>query len=175
MPFPSYARLIALGLVAACASAQPAPAPSPESSSSSTAPVEVTVPEPEVVAVDESDAAPTSQPLKKTVDPDGLVIEEIRVGSGRPVAAGDRVILHYDGTLTDGTRFDSSRVRGQPFEAAIGKGMLIQGFERGVLGMRPGGVRRVIVPPALGYGSSTMAKIPANSVLVFEIELVGYP
>ncbi len=82
------------------------------------------------------------------------------------------MLLHYDGTLSDGTMFDSSRKRGQPFEVELGRNHLIPGFERGVIGMRPGGKRRVVVPPELGYGTQRSANIPPSSILIFEIELL---
>jgi FKBP-type peptidyl-prolyl cis-trans isomerase len=94
------------------------------------------------------------------------------VGQGEEAREGDRVLVHYDGTLTDGTLFDSSRKRGAPFEVVLGKGHLIPGFERGVLGMRAGGRRRVVIPPELGYGAQRSGAIPPSSVLVFEIELL---
>ncbi|MCE7893505.1 MAG: FKBP-type peptidyl-prolyl cis-trans isomerase [Myxococcales bacterium] len=85
---------------------------------------------------------------------------------------GKRVRLHYVGTLEDGTVFDSTRERGTPFEAELGKGHLIKGFEEGVAGMKVGGVRRLTIPPELGYGERAMAKIPANATLIFEVELL---
>jgi peptidylprolyl isomerase len=154
---------------AACAGARTPPEPVEPAR-----PTEVAVPEPgasEPQPDDEPPPAP-SGPTGARVEPDGLRIEELVVGRGDEARAGNRVLVHYDGTLTDGTTFDSSRERGTPFEVELGKGHLIPGFERGVLGMRPGGRRRVVIPPELGYGTQRTGKIPPSSVLVFEIELL---
>lgn len=105
---------------------------------------------------------------------DGLVSEDLRVGYGDTVVSGSTIVVHYVGTLTDGSVFDSSRERGRPFSVAIGKNRVIRGWEEGVLGMRVGGVRRLTIPPELGYGASGHPpKIPANSTLIFEIELLA--
>ncbi|MBX3131371.1 MAG: FKBP-type peptidyl-prolyl cis-trans isomerase [Polyangiaceae bacterium] len=82
-----------------------------------------------------------------------------------------RVSVHYTGTLLDGTVFDSTRERA-PFTVPLGKGMLIRGFEDGVTGMRRGGLRRITIPPHLGYGERATGKIPPGSTLVFEVELL---
>jgi hypothetical protein len=138
-------------------------------------PAEVGIDEPEPGVVEEPGEPPAPHPsLPHRADPDGLVLEDLATGTGRAAQTGDRVVVHYDGTLPDGTRFDSSRQRGQPFEVELGRGMLIEGFERAVQGMRPGGVRRAIIPPALGYGTRAIGgKIPPNATLVFEIELIA--
>jgi FKBP-type peptidyl-prolyl cis-trans isomerase len=118
----------------------------------------------------ESDAAPRSRIVELS---GGVRIEDLKVGSGAAVEPNHRIRVHYVGTLTDGSVFDSSRGRNQPFEVQLGKGYLIKGFEQGMLGMRVGGIRRVEIPPELGYGSQAHAQIPANSTLIFEIELLG--
>ena len=79
---------------------------------------------------------------------------------------------HYTGTLTDGTKFDLSKDRGRPFSFRLGGGQVIRGWDEGVVGMREGGVRKLTVPPHMGYGDRAAGKIPANSTLVFEIELI---
>lgn len=104
--------------------------------------------------------------------PSGLGIEEMKRGSGEVAAPGRKVSVHYRGTLTDGTVFDSSRERNSPFVFDLGKGHVIKGFEEGVTGMRVGEVRRLTIPPDLGYGSGSPGKIPANATLIFEIELL---
>lgn len=102
----------------------------------------------------------------------GLEITELRIGSGARARDHSQVLVHYRGTFPDGTEFDSSRER-QPFRATLGKRMLIRGFERGIVGMREGGLRRVTVPPELGYGERGAGeRVPPNAVLVFEIELL---
>ena len=104
-----------------------------------------------------------------------LVIEELAAGSGAAAAKGDVVRVHYTGWLTDGTKFDSSLDRGPPFAFRLGDGRVIQGWEQGVAGMQVGGKRRLTVPPELAYGDRDVGGglIPANSTLIFEVELVG--
>lgn len=101
-----------------------------------------------------------------------LVIDDVVIGTGKPVAAGDTVTVHYVGSLTDGTQFDSSYARGEDFSFTVGAGRVIPGWEQGIVGMRVGGQRVLIVPPELGYGKARTATIPANSTLVFAIELL---
>jgi peptidylprolyl isomerase len=100
-------------------------------------------------------------------------IQDLVVGKGPEVKAGDIVVVHYTGTLLDGTKFDSSHDHpgGQPFTTPI-PGRLIKGWNEGIPGMRVGGKRRLVIPPELGYGPMPQAKIPANSTLVFDIELL---
>jgi FKBP-type peptidyl-prolyl cis-trans isomerase len=102
-----------------------------------------------------------------------LVIEDLVVGTGATAAAGDLVTVNYVGTLTNGTKFDSSYDRGQPYTFRIGAGQVIAGWDQGVPGMKVGGKRRLTIPPSLGYGNQANGSIPANSTLVFEIELVS--
>ena len=98
--------------------------------------------------------------------------EDIKIGEGPEAKAGDFIRVHYAGTLTNGTKFDSSRDRGEPFEFELGAGEVIQGWDQGVAGMRVGGQRKLTIPPELGYGSRDMGVIPPNSTLVFDVELV---
>jgi FKBP-type peptidyl-prolyl cis-trans isomerase len=102
-----------------------------------------------------------------------LVIEDVVIGSGAVAANGDSVTVHYVGTLLNGSQFDSSYSRNQPFTFRIGANQVIQGWERGVPGMRVGGKRRLTIPPSLGYGSQANGPIPANSTLRFEIDLLS--
>ncbi len=101
-----------------------------------------------------------------------LVIEDIRVGEGTEVANGDTVVVHYIGTLQNGVEFDNSNKRGEPFTFTVGKGQVIKGWEQGLVGMKIGGQRILVVPPDLAYGSTSIGPIPANSTLVFVIELL---
>jgi FKBP-type peptidyl-prolyl cis-trans isomerase len=106
--------------------------------------------------------------------PSGLEYHDETVGGGKEAKSGDRVSVHYTGWLTDGTKFDSSRDRGQPFEFKLGEGRVIRGWEEGVAGMKEGGRRRLTIPPELGYGPRAVGGvIPANSTLVFDVELLG--
>jgi len=102
-----------------------------------------------------------------------LVIEDLVVGTGATAANGDTVTVHYLGSFTNGTKFDSSYDRGTPFSFRLGAGQVIAGFDQGVVGMRVGGKRRLTVPPSLGYGSAGFGTIPGNTTLVFEVELLS--
>jgi len=106
---------------------------------------------------------------------DTLKIEDINVGTGAEAQAGNTVSVHYVGTLEDGKVFDSSRKRGEPFQFPLGAGKVIKGWDQGVAGMRIGGVRKLTIPPSLGYGSRGVGNglIPPNSTLIFEVELLG--
>jgi peptidylprolyl isomerase len=105
---------------------------------------------------------------------DGLKIQEILVGSGQEVKNGDTVTVHYLGTLENGTKFDSSYDRSTPFTTQIGVGQVIKGWDEGIVGMKVGGKRKLIIPPDLGYGQQGAGdSIPPNSTLVFEVELLG--
>lgn len=110
--------------------------------------------------------APTAQA------PKDLKIEDTKVGTGPAVKSGDSVKINYTGTLQDGTKFDSSYDRGQPFETQIGVGQVIKGWDQGVVGMKVGGKRKLIIPPSLGYGEQAVGSIPPNSTLLFDVELV---
>jgi FKBP-type peptidyl-prolyl cis-trans isomerase FkpA len=106
--------------------------------------------------------------------PNGLEIQDRAAGEGAEARAGATVDVHYTGWLADGTRFDSSRDRGKPLAFRLGAGMVIRGWDEGIAGMRVGGVRRLRVPPELGYGErGSPGVVPGGATLVFEIELVG--
>lgn len=100
---------------------------------------------------------------------------DIKVGEGAEAVAGKKVTVHYTGTLkSDGSKFDSSVDRGEPFTFTLGVGQVIQGWDQGVVGMKVGGKRKLVIPAALAYGDQSPApSIPANSDLVFEVELLG--
>ena len=101
-------------------------------------------------------------------------IKDVKPGTGPACKAGDTVSVHYTGRLTNGTKFDSSRDRGQPFSFPLGKGRVIQGWDFGVAGMQVGGLRELTIPPEEGYGSrGSGAVIPPNATLVFDVELLG--
>lgn len=102
-----------------------------------------------------------------------LGVQDLVVGTGPTAATGDTVTVHYVGTLTNGSKFDSSYDRNQPFVFRVGAGQVIAGWDQGVPGMRVGGTRRLNIPPSLGYGNQAVGPIPANSTLVFEIELLS--
>lgn len=106
--------------------------------------------------------------------PSGLQYEEIEVGTGPAPQKGEVVQVHYTGWLTNGTKFDSSVDRGQPFEFKLGAGQVIRGWDEGLFTMRVGGRRKLLIPPDLGYGArGAGGVIPAHADLVFEVELLG--
>ena len=102
-----------------------------------------------------------------------LKIEDLQVGTGAEAKPGQSVSVHYTGTLTNGSKFDSSRDRNEPFEFSLGAGMVIKGWDQGVAGMKVGGRRKLTIPPELGYGPMGYPPvIPPNSTLIFDIELI---
>jgi FKBP-type peptidyl-prolyl cis-trans isomerase len=115
--------------------------------------------------------------LTSMVTPPGaggdLKIEDPVVGTGAEAQPGKKVSVHYTGWLTDGKEFDSSKKSGKPFEFQLGGGQVIQGWDRGVVGMKVGGKRKLTIPSQLGYGErGAGGVIPPNATLVFEIELL---
>jgi FKBP-type peptidyl-prolyl cis-trans isomerase FkpA len=104
---------------------------------------------------------------------DGLKYTDDQVGTGAEATTGKTAVVHYTGWLSDGTKFDSSKDRGQPFSFPLGGGRVIKGWDEGVVGMKVGGKRTLIIPPELGYGARGAAgAIPPNATLKFEVELL---
>lgn len=165
-------RLIAgvclAALAAGCSKGAPPPSP-PVSAPPKPAPAPVPAPEPDPPPAAEG---PKGSATVKT--PSGLEYEDIVVGNGASPTPGATVSVHYTGRLTNGTKFDSSLDRGQPFEFSIGQGEVIKGWDEGVMTMRVGGKRRLTIPPDLGYGArGAGGVIPPNATLVFDVELLG--
>jgi peptidylprolyl isomerase len=103
----------------------------------------------------------------------GLKIYDLEEGTGDAVQQGQAVRVHYTGWLEDGTKFDSSYDRGEPFEVVVGIGQVIPGWDEGLTGMKEGGRRQLVIPPELAYGEQGSGSIPPNATLIFDIELIG--
>ena len=108
-----------------------------------------------------------------TKTPSGLYYRDLVVGTGEPVVAGKEVSVHYSGSFPDGRVFDANQGSDPPFAFVPGAGGVIGGWEEGVVGMRVGGKRQLIVPPELGYGASDYGPIPGGSILFFTVEAVA--
>jgi len=119
------------------------------------------------------DASPPTPSASAITTASGLVYEDLKVGDGAIAKSGDAITVNYTGWLTNGTKFDSSIDRGQTSDFTIGVGNVIPGWDEGVVGMRVNGTRLLVIPPSLGYGSTGNASIPANSTLIFEVQLVA--
>ena len=109
----------------------------------------------------------------ETIKESGLKIKVNVEGTGEKPTSGQTVIAHYHGTLEDGTKFDSSFDRNQPFEFPVGQGRVIKGWDEAFMDMKVGTHATLTIPPELGYGSRNMGKIPSNSTLIFDVELLG--
>lgn len=124
----------------------------------------------------ESTSQTASQNQMKNITlPDSLQITDEVVGAGTEASAGNVVTVNYIGVLANGTKFDSSYDRNQPFSFLLGAGQVIKGWDEGVAGMRVGGKRKLVIPPALAYGDQNVGNglIPPNSTLVFEVDLLN--
>lgn len=114
-------------------------------------------------------AAPTT--TTASTEPKVEIVDSV-VGSGTEAVNGKSITVHYTGTLKDGTKFDSSVDRKEPFTFGLGSGQVIKGWEQGIVGMKVGGKRKLTIPPELGYGANAVGAIPANSTLIFDVELI---
>lgn len=116
----------------------------------------------------------STQNIMTITTKDGLQMTDEVIGTGAEAVSGKQVSVHYTGTLTDGKKFDSSLDRGQPFTFNLGTGQVIKGWDEGVVGMKVGGKRKLVIPANLAYGNREVGNglIPANSTLLFEVELL---
>ncbi len=158
-----------MALMAGCSSLTEPPTPEPVASAP---PVVQAAPSATALATAQpsASAAPSAAPPP----PEAPLAETTLVkGKGPAAKEGDKVRVHYVGTLSDGKQFDSSRERKQPFEFVLGKGMVIKGWDEGVVGMKVGEKRKLVIPPSLAYGARGRPGIPPNSALTFEVELLA--
>ncbi len=115
----------------------------------------------------------TPSPSKTVTTPSGLKYVDLVIGTGPEPKAGDTVVVHYTGWLTNGKKFDSSVDRNQPFDFVLGRGQVIKGWDEGVSSMRVGGKRKLTIPPELAYGAKGFpGAIPPHATLVFEVRLL---
>lgn len=123
-----------------------------------------------------SDNSELENTLKDASTIDGelvkLVVKDVRLGTGATVKKGDTVVVQYIGTTRDGVKFDSSYDRGEPFIFTVGKGVVIKGWDEGILGMKVGGQRILVIPSDMAYGNRQVGTIPSNTPLVFAVELL---
>jgi FKBP-type peptidyl-prolyl cis-trans isomerase len=126
-----------------------------------------------VTAAAQTDDKPKDKEGKVVTTQSGLKYQELKEGSGPAAKDGDTVDVHYTGWLKDGTKFDSSHDRGQPFSFKLGAGRVIKGWDEGVQGIKVGGKRKLIIPPELAYGKrGAGGVIPPDAELTFEVELI---
>lgn len=159
-----FAALAALAIMTtACTSPSPTPTPTPtpEATLGANTPTEVAT-------------QPASSDPSESDTVTELEIDDVKVGKGAKAKAGDVVSVHYTGWLMDGTKFDSSVDRGEPFKFSLGAGEVIEGWDKGVVGMQVGGKRTLIIPSSMAYGEQGAGGvIPPGATLKFEVELLG--
>jgi FKBP-type peptidyl-prolyl cis-trans isomerase len=115
--------------------------------------------------------AQTTTTTTTTTEPKVEIVDSV-IGKGAEAVNGKAVTVHYTGTLKDGTKFDSSVDRKEPFTFTLGSGQVIKGWEQGIQGMKVGGKRKLTIPAELAYGNNAVGAIPANSTLIFDVELL---
>ncbi|MBI3965396.1 MAG: FKBP-type peptidyl-prolyl cis-trans isomerase [Chloroflexi bacterium] len=177
--------IVSLILVAGCSGSAAAPTPAAPAKQAAPVPAAQPTSQPASSPAAPASASPAAKPAvsasptggaggASVKTPSGLEYEDVVVGTGEEARAGRTVSVHYTGRLTNGTKFDSSVDRGQPFEFPLGAGRVIRGWDEGVAGMKVGGKRKLTIPPDLGYGARGAGNvIPPNATLVFDVELLA--
>ena len=130
------------------------------------------MPPPGPKAAGDFDKKPFKSSGKIVKMPNGLQYDDMTAGKGAEATAGKTCVMHYTGTLADGTKFDSSRDKGEPYPFPLGGGQVIRGWDEGVAGMKVGGRRKLTIPADLGYGAGGQGPIPGGATLLFDVELM---
>jgi peptidylprolyl isomerase len=168
--------LVFLAVAALAFAACSTPTRQEKTATQSETPAETTSAAPQEAPKEAAEAAAPATPEPETVTtPSGLKYQDLVVGKGPVPKRGSRVTVDYTGWLTDGTKFDSSASRGQPYTFTLGRGEVIKGWDEGVATMHTGGKRKLIVPGKLGYGPKGYnGLIPPDATLIFQVELLGF-
>lgn len=158
--FPLTAALLVTG----CTALTEPPAPEPVATETHTTPP---------ASATATAPAPSAAPSAPAAPEPPLSVTTTAPGKGPGAQNGDKVRVHYTGTLQNGTKFDSSRDRDKPFDFTLGQGMVIKGWDQGILGMKVGEKRKLVIPPSLAYGARGRPGIPPNSTLTFDVEMLA--